>query len=137
MTPAIKSIPYQSTWSIRHSVMWPDMPFDYVKLPEDQLGQHFGLFLDEELVSIVSVFFLINEVQFRKFATVLEHQGKGYGSTLLSHVLTALESKSLSRIWCNARIDKSDYYERFGLVATNQTYVKGGIHFVIMEKVLS
>lgn len=116
--------------------MWPDMPYDYVKLPEDKLGEHFGLFVDDELVSIVSVFHSTNEAQFRKFATVLEHQGKGYGSTLLSHVLTALESKSLSRIWCNARVDKSDYYERFGLVATNQTYVKGGIHFVIMEKVM-
>jgi hypothetical protein len=48
--------------------MWPNKSIDYVKLPNDQDGQHFGLFIKGELVSIVSAFIFSDEVQFRKFA---------------------------------------------------------------------
>ncbi len=136
MSSVIRTIPFESTWPIRHEVMWPDMPFDFVKLPEDEQGQHLGLFVQDELISIISVFFSSGEAQFRKFATIKKHQGKGYGTKLLTYLMTDLEDRQLSRIWCNARIDKSDYYEKFGLVATDKTYIKGGIQFVIMEKLL-
>lgn len=134
MSSIIRAIPYQTTWPIRHEVMWPDKPFDFVKIPEDESGLHLGLFVQNEVVSIVSVFFSKNEAQFRKFATVKEHQGKGYGSKLLGHLMSELESQPLERVWCNARVDKSSYYERFGLKPTDKTYTKGGLHFVIMEK---
>lgn len=136
MSIDIRTIPYQSTWPIRHAVMWPDKPFDFVILPEDESGHHLGLFVGTELISIVSVFFSSNEAQFRKFATVTDQQGKGYGSKLLQHLMSELESQGLERIWCNARVEKSSYYERFGLSATKQTYTKGGLQFVIMEKLL-
>ena len=130
----IEQIPYQITWPIRHKVMWPDHPIDFVMLPEDESGQHFGLFTEGKLVSIVSAFVREDEAQFRKFATVNEYQGKGYGTRLLTYLMADLESQQLSRIWCNARADKTSFYERFELEITDQTYVKGGINFVIMEK---
>lgn len=129
----IRIIPYESTWPIRHEVMWPNQPFDFVKLPKDPEGEHYGLFVEEELISIVSVFKSGDEAQFRKFATVENQQGKGYGSNLLAYIVQQLETQDIRRIWCNARQDKASYYERFGLSKTEQTYQKGGIDFVIME----
>ncbi len=114
--------------------MWPNKSIDYIKLTDDQQGQHLGLFIEEQLVSIVSAFIRSNEAQFRKFATLDEHQGKGYGTILLRHLITKLEHQNLKRIWCNARIDKTNFYERFGLIVTKTTFTKGGIDYMIMEK---
>ncbi|MEO9966582.1 MAG: GNAT family N-acetyltransferase [Reichenbachiella sp.] len=132
----VKTIPFQSTWDIRHSVMWPNKKVDYVKLPDDEQGQHFGLFVGEELVSIVSTFITSNEAQFRKFATLNEFQGKGHGTTLLTYLMTELELQNLKRIWCNARVDKTNFYKRFGLTTTQNTFSKGGVDYVVMEKIV-
>ena len=132
----IRKIPYQSTWDIRHKVMWPNEPIDYVILPNDKNGIHFGLFISEKLVSIVSVFVEDQSAQFRKFATLEEEQGKGFGSKLLRFLFEELAFQNIEKVWCNARLDKANFYERFGLYKTAETFSKGGIDYVIMEKYL-
>lgn len=133
----IRTIKAEDTWSVRHRVMWPDQPFDFVKVEEDHEGTHYGLFVGEELVSIVSLFLKDGKAQFRKFATEIPHQGKGYGTYLLNYLMQEASQLPVSSIWCNARKEKSTYYERFGLKPTDATYVKGGIEFVVMEKLVS
>ncbi len=39
----IKAIQASQTWQIRHEVMWPDQPFEFVQLEEDNSGFHFGV----------------------------------------------------------------------------------------------
>lgn len=124
------------TWPIRHRVMWPDMPPDYIKLANDDAGLHYGLFVHDKLTSVISLFIDGDAAQFRKFATDTAAQGKGYGSQLLSYLIEQAKRKGVKRLWCNARIDKADYYERFGMVKTENTFSKGGIDYVIMEVVL-
>lgn len=131
----IKPISAEQTWPIRHAVMWPNHPIDFVKLARDQTdGRHFGLYVAGELVSILSVFIDGESAQFRKFATLETAQGKGYGSFLLHQLIESiLPPYKVKRLWCNARQEKSAYYERFGLKKTDTTYMKGGIGFVVME----
>ena len=135
--PKIKQIKASETLVIRHKVMWPDKPFDFVKLPNDEKGRHFGLFVNEELVSIISLFVENNEAQFRKFATLDEFQGLGYGSILLKKIVDLVASDGFEKLWCNARVEKSKFYKRFGFKLTDRTYMKAGIEFVIMEKIYS
>lgn len=131
----IKQISAAETWSIRHEVMWPDMPIDFVKLPLDEKGNHFGLYLDKELISVVSLFQSeIGVAQFRKFATKKEKQGKGYGSKLLLHLIDYVQMKEIHTLWCNARVDKIDFYNNFGMHVTKQTFIKENIRFVILKK---
>lgn len=130
----ISEIKVEDTWDIRHRVMWPEMPFDFVKIDNDSEGKHYGLFVDDRLTSIVSLFVTNNEAQFRKFATEVVEQGKGYGTKLLEFIISEVENMNIAKLWCNARVDKTKYYERFGLMKTDKTYVKGGIDFVILEK---
>ncbi|WP_317195583.1 GNAT family N-acetyltransferase [Echinicola shivajiensis] len=130
----IKRISPEQTWDLRHRVMWPDRSIDYVKLDEDKKGLHFGLEVEGKLISIISVFVEEGKAQFRKFATDKGHQGMGFGSHLLAHVLELLEQEEIALIWCNARVEKTAFYEKFGLVKTNKTFQKGGIDYVIMEK---
>lgn len=82
----IKEVPLQKIWEIRQKVMYPSFSFDEVKLKDDELGQHLGLFVNDELVSIISLFIKNNELQFRKLATLELQQGKGFGKQLLAYV---------------------------------------------------
>ncbi|PEJ57147.1 GNAT family N-acetyltransferase [Bacillus sp. AFS002410] len=130
----IKQVDKEEVWEIRHKVMWPDKPFDYIKLNDDDLGMHFGLFKESTLISVISLFISNNECQFRKFATLSQEQGKGYGSTLLDYVLKEVNNNGVKKIWCNARINKANFYKKFALQETNASFIKDGKQYVIMEK---
>lgn len=134
MTPIIRPITAAETWPIRHQVMWPDQPFDYIKLPADAQGLHFGLWLDEQLVSVISLYIKKDVGQFRKFATLTNQQGKGYGRQLLAYLLTTATEKGVSKIWCNARVEKVQFYAKFGFITTNNRFNKKGIDYVVMER---
>jgi predicted GNAT family N-acyltransferase len=136
MGTTIKAIPARATWPMRQAVMWPDKPLDYIKLPQDHLGLHFGLFRDEELVTVASLFIIEDKAQFRKLATKTSEQGKGYGGQMLEHLLKVAHSKRVEKIWCNARKEKTGFYHKLGLTETTQTFSKGKINYVVMEKML-
>ena len=130
----ITSISAEETWPIRHQVMWPKQHQDFVKLPNDEHGRHFELFLGTQLVSVISIFTENNKAQFRKFATLQEHQGKGFGTRLLSEIMRIAEQEKISKIWCNARSTKTDYYMKFGMKRTETTFTKAGIDYIFMER---
>ncbi|MCT4699069.1 GNAT family N-acetyltransferase [Tenacibaculum haliotis] len=133
-TAEIKQITIFEVLPIRHKVMWPDKPMSYVELPNDEKGKHFGLFVNGEITSIISLFKSNNEAQFRKFATLIEHQGFGYGTILLNKVIDLIKKEKIAKLWCNARVEKSKFYERFDLTSTTKKFKKGGIEYVIMER---
>lgn len=130
----ITAIPPELTWDIRHRVMWPHKSIDYVKLPEDDSGLHYGLWDEELLLSIVSLFPEGDDAQFRKFATLHEAQGQGYGSKLLEHLFTEAANRGVRRIWCNARASKAGFYRKFGMTETEVRFEKDGERYVMMEK---
>jgi len=132
----IKAIEASQTWPVRHEVMWPDQPFEFVQLEEDSLGLHFGVFDQKKLVSIVSCFIIEDEMQFRKLATLKEFQEKGIASELLKHIFSLAEEKGLKKVWCNARTNKKNFYEKFGMKDTYKTFVKANQEFTIMEILL-
>lgn len=132
----IRQLEPEQVLEIRQQVLWPGKPLAYVKLPEDDKGLHFGGIAAGRLVSVVSLFVDGRQAQFRKFATLTEEQGKGYGSRLLQHVLEEAARRGAGRIWCNARTSKASYYARFGLAPIGECMEKDGVSYVIMEKKL-
>ena len=132
----IKAINASQTWEIRHKVMWPDKPVEFVQLEEDNLGSHFGIFEQEKLVSIVSCFVVNQEMQFRKLATLEEYQGKGIASELLNYIFKIAKEQDLRKIWCNARSNKKSFYKKFGMIDRGEIFVKEGQEFTIMEILL-
>ncbi|SHM14821.1 Acetyltransferase (GNAT) domain-containing protein [Flavobacterium saccharophilum] len=132
----ITSIKASETWEIRHKVMWPDQPFEFVQLEEDDFGLHFGVYAQEKLVSVVSCFIVDDEMQFRKLATLVDYQGKGIASLLLNHILKLAKDKGLTKVWCNARNNKKSFYEKFGMASSGKTFIKSDQEFLIMEILL-
>lgn len=130
----IKEITVDEALPIRHQAMWPNKDLDFVRVPGDDEAFHLGLFVDRELVSVVSVFKKEGGAQFRKFATLPRHQGKGFGSKLLVYMIGYVQKKKISKIWCNARVAKVHFYSGFGLTTTKQTFQKSGMDYVVMEK---
>ncbi len=134
MNKKIRQIPAEETYALRQRVMWPQKPLTFIILPNDAHGIHYGLYVDEVLVSVVSLFIENKIAQFRKLATDQKEQQKGYGSMLLTHLLNCAEDYKVNKIWCNARLDKQDFYKKFGFSPTNTRFNKAGQDYVIMEK---
>ena len=130
---SIEQIAPYNTWAVRHAVLYPDKPFGFVRLAEDEEGVHFGLFDQNRLVTVISTFTTGDEMQFRKFATRVDAQGKGYGRLLLKHVISYVKDIGAEKLWCNARISASGFYRKFGFKETDQLSQSNGIDFVIME----
>ncbi len=131
----IRSITIEEALPLRHQVLWPEKTIDYVRVDNDAEGNHYGLYKDDVLVSVISVFIINGEAQYRKFATLESHQGRGYGSLLFEYMLKDLEEQSVNRIWCNARQGADKFYKRYGFKnASDQVFYKGGLVFTVMEK---
>lgn len=129
----VKEITAEETYPLRHTVMYPDFPLEYIKLPKDFEGQHFAVFRDDKIVTVVSLFFENNKAQFRKLATLESEQGNGHATLLLKHIIEYSKKQNASILWCNARSNKTDFYKKFGMKKTDKTYTKAGISFIILE----
>jgi len=132
----IEQIRADLTWRIRHEVLYPNMPFEQIRLEEDGEGMHFGLFAKNQLLSVVSLFRSNDSYQFRKFATVEAEQGNGYGSKLLAYIIDYVRFAHGKKLWCNARLSAIAFYKKFGFVETDTYFTRDYIDFVVMELVL-
>jgi phosphoribosylformimino-5-aminoimidazole carboxamide ribotide isomerase len=131
MTPQIREAPLETVWRIRREVLYPERTLDGIKLADDDAGSHWGVFINEEAVSVISLFESGDVSRFRKFATLLHEQNKGYGSLLLGHIMAQAQGKV---IWCNARTSALSLYERFGMRPVGPTWEDQGYTYIKMEK---
>lgn len=130
----ISEVPYSDVLEIRHKVMYPEKDKEYVMLPDDDKALHIGYYKEGVLVSVMSLFLQNRELQFRKFATLPEFQGQGYGTELMKWILDYVIDMKFERIWCNSRIEKTDFYKKFEFVETDQIFEKDGRQFIILER---
>ena len=134
MSLSIKEVALHDVWQLRQEVMYPDETLDFVKLEEDETGVHLGVYEGEELKTVISLFKNDGELQFRKFATRVASQGKGYGTYLLEYVMKWASENQIKRIWCNARATATGMYEKIGMRTTGYGWKKFGLDFIMMEK---
>ena len=130
----IGEIPLSNVWEIRQNSLWPDRPIDFVKIDLDAAAWHIGIHLEGQWISCLSVFFEGNGVaQFRKFGTLVAFQGQGFGSQLLTYMFESLKSKGIQTVYCSARLEKTDFYTRFGMQKTGNPYEKNQKQYIRME----
>lgn len=74
-----------------------------------------------------------DELQFRKFATISEMQGRGFGSALLNHVFASANEKGLNESGAMPAQKLFVFYERFGMLPFGETWEQHGRLFVKMQ----
>lgn len=132
----IQPITPEQTYPLRHAVLWPDKPFDYVRIENDGEGHHYGAFQGDDLVAVISLFVdgqtgtaNPGRARFRKFATRPDCQRMGIGTQLMHHVIAEARCLNASTLWCDARLDAADFYRRFGMEPVSAVFCKGVIPY--------
>ncbi len=121
----IRPITPEQTYALRHAVLWPDKPLDYVKIENDAEGHHYGALLNDTLVGVISLFVNQPVARFRKFAVDSNYQRQGIGTQLLNHVIAEARRLGATTLGCDARLDSADFYRRFGMEAVSDVFYKG------------
>jgi len=132
----IEQIRPDLTLHLRQEVLYPNESLNAMKMEEDANGLHFGVFADDRLVAVVSLFQTGNIFQFRKFAVAPHMQGHGIGKALLLYIVNFAKAQGGLRIWCNARSTAVEFYRKAGFVTTGKTFSKQGFDYETFEKVL-
>ncbi len=127
----------KQTLSIRQIVLWPGQPKEYSQLDGDDGAEHYGAMLNEDLVSVASIFpDGANSARLRKFATLPQLQGQGVGSKMLEHIFKSMRANGFSILWCDGREQARAFYERLGFKASGERFFKKDIAYFKMTKKL-
>ncbi len=135
MTTIIKKIPSAETFLGRHPVLRAGKPIESCRFEGDdsETTHHFGLYLDQELVGIISLFKTSNPVfaepnqyQIRGMAVLQDQQKKDFGKALILHSEAFCKLQNVDFIWFNARVEAIGFYEKMG-------YQKKGLTFDIPD----
>lgn len=102
-------------------------------MDEDNHGYHFGAFMDNQLVGVVSLFQKGDDFQFRKFAVDETAQGKGIGKAMLKRLIDFAINENATRLCCNARVTAIGFYLNYGFTPTGQLFSKNGFDYEILE----
>lgn len=128
-----KTLTQEDVWPIRHVVLRPDDPLDFIKVPRDKTALHLGLVVQGQIVSVLSLFEDQPLTLMRKFATLPEHQSKGYGAKLIEHALIIACDWDTNGMWCNARKPAQRFYRRHGFVPAGDDFLKNDMVYTRME----
>lgn len=129
----VVEVPLDIVWGMRQKVMYPHLSLEEVKLEEDKNGVHWGIKEDGRFISVVSLFQHGHEWQFRKFATLKELQGRGYGTLLLKWLIGFVQQKGATKLWCNARVNALGFYKKQDFEPFGETWNQLGFQFVKMQ----
>jgi GNAT superfamily N-acetyltransferase len=132
----IEQITPELTWRLRRDVLYPDGEIADMEMDVDRDGIHFGAFVDNKLAGVVSLFREENDFQFRKFAVDMAFQNRGIGTAWLNYITEFAIKDGGKKIWCNARLNATGFYLKFGFTQAARLFSKNGYDYVIMEKQL-
>lgn len=141
----IKEITSAETFSVRHQVLRQGKPIESCLFVGDNLSttKHFGLFIDENLTAVVSVFQnnssifnTQNQFQIRGMAVLNQFQKKGYGVELVLCCEEYIKTQNGRLIWFNARENAVPFYKKLGYeVVGNQFNIENvGIHYIMKKE---
>jgi GNAT superfamily N-acetyltransferase len=141
----IKKITATKALPIRHQILRKGEPIEKCMYPGDDFEStlHFGLFENEILSGIISVFETKNKVfndekqfQIRGMAVLENKRKKGFGAALVHHVEVYLKKEKQYAIWFNARIVAIGFYEKLGYVKIGAPFEIDtiGIHYIMHKK---
>jgi predicted GNAT family N-acyltransferase len=141
----IRKITASETYPLRNKILRQNEPIEKCIYPNDIKDStvHFGLFENEVLLGIISVFETKKEAftdhkqfQIRGMAIESNQQKKGYGAALVNQAISYLQKEKEFLIWFNARIIATGFYEKLGFEKTGTAFEIPpiGMHFIMYKR---
>lgn len=138
----LKKITAETTFEVRNPVLRPQLPVESCHFDGDHLDStiHFGFYLEEKIVGVVSVFEKSNAIwdfknqyQIRGMAVLEDFQKKKIGEQLVNVVIELAHEKKMDIIWFNARKNAVPFYEKLGFHTYGTAFEieNLGTHFVM------
>ena len=142
----IKKINSIDTYPVRHEVLRKGKPIEtcQFKGDDDENTVHFGLYQNERLIGIISIFkekndlfSETNQFQIRGMAVLEEFQGKGFGAELVKEAENHCISSNADLIWFNARENAVPFYKKLDYIIIGDSFLipDVGIHFAMYKKI--
>ncbi len=141
----IKKINAKDTFPVRHLVLRKGKPIETCHFEGDEKATttHFGLFVNQNLIGVISLFQenhpyfeTKNAFQIRGMAVLENFQGKKYGAKLLAYAEAYCFSEHATLIWFNARASAVPFYKNsnYTTIGAGFEIPEIGIHFVMYKK---
>ena len=136
----IKQIKAKETYPLRLSVLKTCEAYIYQYQGDfNQTTQHFGAFINDKLIGIVSLMqsdnplFKGNQMQLRGMAVAINQQGKAIGAKLVLHVKEICKQQNVDILWCNAREKAVDFYQKqaFEIIGQSFDIEHVGMHYTM------
>jgi GNAT superfamily N-acetyltransferase len=142
----IKEIPSKETFIVRQPVLRKGKPVETCIFEGDDLEDthHFGLYEEDELIGIISLFTKINSIfaeknqaQIRGMAVLESHQKKGFGEALVKHCENFCIEKGINLIWFNARTAAVGFYKKMDYQIVGEAFdIKDvGEHYLMYKEI--
>lgn len=115
----IRQISAEEAQPLRSAILRPGLPFEESVYPldDDSESLHLGAYLDNELVTVASIFHEpppgeVNPKawRLRGMVTLPNQQRRGYGRAVLEKAINHIVEQGGTLFWCNARIDAVEFY---------------------------
>ncbi len=131
------TITVEQCLDIRQAVLWPHLERDASRVEGDECAAHFGVQMNDQLVSCLSVFMSGKQrCQIRKFATLQAFQQQGFGGFLFQSVLDKLAQDGVTMITLDARTSAVGFYTRFGFSPEGEPFYKKEVQYIRMSRAL-
>jgi len=142
----IKNISANETFLVRHPVLRAGKPIESCQFDGDTLEttKHFGLFMDEKIIGVVSVFnnknttFISpNQFQIRGMAILSKFQKRGFGEKLMIRCEEYIQSQKGTLIWFNARENAVSFYEKLHYKKIGDPFAIAdiGLHYLMKKEI--
>ena len=140
----IKEITALETFPVRHPVLRPGKNLETCHFEGDNLEStsHFGVFIDEELAGVASLFKANSNLfpekeqyQLRGMAVLEKFQKKGLGEALVKFAENKATNQNADLIWFNAREIAVPFYQKLGYEVIGAPFdiADIGPHFIMFR----
>ena len=140
----INKINYLDTFPVRSAVLRQGKPIETCFfLSDDAVGTtHFGLYIENNIIGVASVFTsknenfdIKNQFQLRGMAILEEYQSAGFGKLLIEEIFNFIKINQVELLWFNARETAVPFYEKLGCTKKGASFEipEIGSHFLMYK----
>lgn len=128
----VREISALDTYQIRHLVLWPHIQLRkdcVIDIDLNKNAIHLGVFIDNQLVCIGSLFEMTNsklsfkkQYRLRAMATHPDYRNRNAGKLLIESSISLLRTKGYNLLWCDAREVALGFYSKLGFELVDEWY---------------